>query len=67
MDPQPLALLLSRVSVLNEANSARPWAPVVEPRAPRPHHTRAAMATALHRVADALAPAPARDVFLPAH
>jgi len=67
MEPQLLALLLSRASVLNEAHSALPWAPVVEPRAPRPHHTRAALATVLHRVANAVAPAPARDVFLPAH
>jgi hypothetical protein len=64
MDPNAIALILSRKSVLDLAHSAYPDAPVVEERvhAPRPHRphavrTRNAVASLLHHTADALAPA----------
>ncbi|WP_149203702.1 hypothetical protein [Actinotalea subterranea] len=62
MDGAPLALLLSRASVIREVESARPGAPVVpagrprRPRRPRVPRTRTALAGALHRAAEALTP-----------
>ena len=62
MDPTPFALLHSRATVLQTANSARPWAPVVpdrEPRSARRDRHRLALARVLRRIAEAVAPAPA--------
>ena len=63
MDPNAIALIMSRKSVLDLAHSAQPDAPVIEERvrAPRQHRahavrTRNAAAALLHRTADALAP-----------
>ncbi|WP_024285796.1 hypothetical protein [Cellulomonas sp. KRMCY2] len=70
MDSVHLALLLSRAAVTQEADSARPWAPVVPSRprhGPYARRTRRALASALHRVADAVTPTPARDICSPAH
>ncbi|QTE28196.1 hypothetical protein [Pengzhenrongella sicca] len=67
MDPfVPLALLFSRDAVIREVDSARPWAPVVEPRPPRRpmRRSRAAVAGLLERAAHAVAPSPAHA---PAH
>lgn len=62
MESPQLALLLSRTAVLRESRSAYPDAPVVERRARRrpavTRRTRGALATSLHRVADAVAPRP---------
>ena len=71
MATPPLALLQSRKAVMRQANSAMPWAPVVpEPErrthAPRARRTRSVLATGLHHLADALAPAGAESVR-PAH
>ena len=70
MDSVHLALALLRAAVLQEANSARPWAPVVPARPPhRPYARRGrrVLASALHRVADAVTPAPVRNICSPAH
>jgi hypothetical protein len=55
----PLAYILSEGATSREVNSARPHAPVVpdEPRVPRTHRTRFALAGLLERAAGAVAPA----------
>jgi hypothetical protein len=55
----PLAYILSEGVTSREVNSARPHAPVVrdEPRVPRTHRTRIAVAGLLERAAGAVAPA----------
>ncbi|GAA3815504.1 hypothetical protein [Cellulomonas soli] len=67
MESPQLALLLSRAAVLREVGSARPDAPVTDdrrgdrPAGRRPavtRRTRGALATSLHRIADAVAPRP---------
>ena len=68
----PLGMLQSRKATIRQANSAMPWAPVVpererRTRAPRVRRTRSVLATALHHLADALAPAGAPESFRPAH
>lgn len=68
MNDLALAMLLSQSAVNRDALSARPDAPVVPDREPRPRgprvpRTRTAMATVLRRTAGAIEPttcAPAR-------
>jgi len=64
MDSLPIAMITSARLMDLEAYSARPDAPVVpyvEPKR-RVRRTRAAVADALHRIADRLAPAgPVRE------
>jgi hypothetical protein len=64
MDSLPIAMIRSARLMDLEAYSARPDAPVVldpEP-AHRVRRTRSATAAAMHRLADRMAPAPARPV-----
>ncbi|WP_182112981.1 hypothetical protein [Actinotalea sp. JY-7876] len=66
----PIATLLARRATVELANSARPDAPVVPGRPPRRRaradvvrvpRARSALATALRRAADAVAPPHAHD------
>jgi hypothetical protein len=68
----PLAMLHSRKATIRQVNSAMPCAPVVPERerrthAPRTHRTRSVLATTLHHLADALAPAGGPESVRPAH
>lgn len=72
MENPQLALLLARRATLQESLSARPDAPVVEPRPRREHppvarRTRGALATALHHLGDAVAPRCTPSGAHPAH
>ena len=73
MDSPQLGLLLGVRAARHEAESSRPWAPVVpeperhrRPRRSRAPRTRRTLAGALHHLADAVAPAPACGVGQPA-
>jgi len=65
MDGPQLGLLFGPAATYQEAHSAEPQAPVLVPRRPRrsqppARRTRQSLASVLHHLADAVAPAPAR-------
>jgi hypothetical protein len=73
MDTPQFGLLFGATVARHEADSARPWAPMVEQDTPRRRtprtrapRTRRTLAGALHHLADAVAPANGCEVGHPA-